>query len=340
MHKPHVTKKNIFFPVHLKQEIYQHMWRIFHKRIFLQNPPCIPLFLLNFHQNTLAWLASKNLEIDKNSRIAIDTEDRNIKYFLQRYLPDKTDLTDVSRDILLMRAVKSQNELRNFSVACRTLDASFNSIYDDIPRLNKFNEESLMKAIRQKIFEQLERFGRDYEDERMYPDQSPYSYSNISSGQYTADIHHKSSPNKTVDFEKEIIFLNLHVCYDGYEAEFERTLMPEKIRSEVQKNIDILDEMNRTAMRNLMPGTEPYTVDEKVREVMYRHGLTNNWKCGGGHGMGLDYYEYPNWGKRIFVVNRGYELRESMVTTIEPRLDFENYGLMNSTLFILTPNGP
>ena len=261
-------------------------------------------------------------------RLAIGVEMDNY-YFsaaayaaLQAGLPNAT-FKDATALVNWQRAVKSPRELDYMRIAGRIVGAMHARIFEVIePGIRK---NDLVAEIYAAGIRGVDGAGGDY------PAFAPM----LPTGKDA------SAPHLTWDDKPmapgAATFFEIGGCYRRYHCPLSRTIYlgtpPQKVRDAEAAQLEGIE----AALEAARPGNTCEMVEAAWRQVIARHGIEKESRC--GYSIGLSYP--PDWGERTMSLRPGDEtvLEENMTFHLIPALWFDDWGLEITESFRVTANG-
>ncbi|MGV8163027.1 MAG: M24 family metallopeptidase [Candidatus Nanoarchaeia archaeon] len=222
---------------------------------------------------------------------------------------NKSKFFDIGKELLDIRAVKEEQEIKNVKIACETCDEIFSLIINNF----KFKTEEELAA-----FIEIEIKKRGLEK----------SFNPIvSSSKNASDIHHNPKGKITKGF----LILDFGCKINNYCSDMTRTIYIGKPSSEEKKIYEDLLNIQNTALALAMPGKKCSEIDLFAREMLgarFSHNL--------GHGVGIEIHETPNLTSTSKDI-----LKENTIITIEPGVYKEGkYGIRIEDTVLVTKKGP
>jgi methionyl aminopeptidase len=138
------------------------------------------------------------------------------------------------------------------------------------------------------------------------------------------EIVHGMPSNRRLE-EGDIIGLDLGVIVDGYYGDSALTVPVGKITDEAQKLLRVTEESLELGIQKACVGNRVGDISATVQEHVEKNGFSIVRDMV-GHGIGRDYHEepqVPNFGQ----AGHGPALKEGMVFTIEPMVNFGGYAM-------------
>lgn len=212
-------------------------------------------------------------------------------------------LANVSKDILSMRFVKSQNEIEKIKEGCRYLDEAYQVIK---PLMREgLTEISICARVQAALFEKTGRMQLVLGD--------------YISGERTIEI---SGPPTNRELERgDTMILDLQTVCDNYWSDNTRTFAVGRPNERQLKVWKVLIEAKKAAESVLKPGSLAGDVYKAARRIIDRAGYGNSFPHHVGHGIGLESQEPP-----FFLPNSTEQLKEGVVCAIEPGIYARSIG--------------
>lgn len=233
---------------------------------------------------------------------------------LQKKAP-KAEFVDVSKDIALLRAVKTPEEIAKI----RRAEALTCEIFNDASACFKvgMSERDMARVIQKMMIERA--------DGESFP-------TIVCIGKNAAECHHE--PDDTVWNGRECVLVDMGAKYDGMCGDLTRNVVAKPSRL-YRKVYSLVLEANRAAIAAAKPGMTGKALDKVARDVIAKGGFG---KCFGhslGHGVGYEVHEAPMASKKGRMV-----LEPGMLVTIEPGIYLEgNLGVRIEDLILITETG-
>lgn len=128
-------------------------------------------------------------------------------------------------------------------------------------------------------------------------------------------------PSDRLITEGDLVTMDFGGLYDGYRSDMTRTIVVGKADSEQHRIYQLVKEAQLAALEVIKAGVQGNQPDRRVREIFTREGLTDKFRHGLGHGVGLQIHENPFMG-----VNCQDVLQAGCVITVEPGLYIPEWG--------------
>ena len=251
------------------------------------------------------------------SRVGLEfTEPHRFVEKLRALLPRQTKLVDISADLLSMRSVKSEEEIRRIKAAQRLNHEIFAAAVRSFRA--GMTERTMARIIKRMMLERGE--GEAFE-------------TIVCVGANAAECHHV--PDDTVWNGREGVLIDMGVKLDGYCSDMTRCIRPKR-RSALYRKVDeCVRRAHDAAIAAAAPGVTAGRLDAIARRIIREGGFGRCFGHSLGHGVGLEIHEEPT-------ARRGSKtiLKPGMFVTIEPGVYLEgNLGLRLEDLILITPSG-
>lgn len=217
-------------------------------------------------------------------------------------VPD-VELVAVGEEVERLRWVKDDDELDML----RRAQAATDQAFDDILEFLAVGQSERQVAL------ELERLlRRDGADGLAF---DPI----VAFGASAAEPHHE--PTNVLLEESDIIKMDFGARWNGYHADFTRTVAFGAPAAELAKIHDVVRQAQQAGIDAVRAGTTGAQVDAAARAVIDDAGYGARFSHGLGHGVGLEIHEGPRLGK-------GFEnvLPAKAVVTVEPGIYVPGLG--------------
>ena len=232
----------------------------------------------------------------------IGYEDNTILHRVYSRLPD-CEKVGVSKDIDLLRMIKTEEELKKMKVAADIADAAFEHILNYI-RVGVTEVE---------IATELEFFMKKN-------GASALSFDTIVAvGERSALPH--AFPDKNQVKRGEVVLMDYGCVYEGYCSDMTRTVAVGSISDKMKEIYDIVLNAQVSAEKAIKAGITGADADKVARDIIEKSGYGNNFNHSLGHGVGLEIHEAPNLSRLSTLT-----LPEHSVVTVEPGIYVEGLG--------------
>ena len=215
-------------------------------------------------------------------------------------------LFDMEPELLKIRAIKSEAEIRvieyAFSIADKGIEAAYNTIEE-----GRTEREIAAEA--------------EYVMRRMGSEGTGVELMVSSGPENTAPILSRTTFRKIR--KNDLISLTFAVRYEGYHGPVSRPVILGKPNDEVKRAVDLAIEAQAEARALLRPGAKGYELDRASRRLINENGLGDHFVYTGVHSVGVVEFEPP------ILTSRSQEvLQENMVFAIDIPLFYNNWGGM------------
>ena len=230
------------------------------------------------------------------------------------------ELVDVGNDLLLLRAVKTPDEIARIKEAVALNDRIWCEVRREIkPGLT---EKDIQRMIRARM--------NDLGDGEAFE-------TIVCAGANAAECHHV--PDGTVWRRGDPLLVDMGVKLGGYCSDMTRCIggVGRRIagRSRYDEIYGLVLSANLAAIAAARPGINGRQLDAAAREVIRRAGYGRKFGHALGHGVGIEIHEQPVASMRSATV-----LKPGMLVTIEPGVYVEGeLGVRIEDLVLITENG-
>ncbi|MDR2425730.1 MAG: aminopeptidase P family protein [Endomicrobium sp.] len=276
----------------------------------------------NIHIYICVPFAQKAAEIIKEHKEnLVLTDSRYIS--TSGYLTLKTDFSkndiriEIKSGILdKLRAVKSENEIKNLKEACRIVSQVCETVK------SKLKPGIMELDVHYKI---LELFAKNKVKESFTPI--------VAAGKNSANPHHASSNYKIK--KNDTIMLDIGCMYNGYCSDLTRTYYLGKINDKFRKIWDTVKQSQSAVLKKIKAGLPLSWADKTARAVIDMAGYKDNFIHMTGHGVGIEIHEMPSLSSDA----EGIFLR-NMAVTIEPGIYLnDDFGVRIEDTVLITDKG-
>ncbi|HIE09203.1 MAG TPA: aminopeptidase P family protein [Armatimonadetes bacterium] len=155
----------------------------------------------------------------------------------------------------------------------------------------------------------------------------------VASGENSALPHAKPSGRRLK--KGDLVIFDLGARVRGYCSDITRTVSVGRASSEARRMYRAVWEAQRRAAERARPGMSEEGLYRVAERALKRWGMSEYFKHGLGHGLGLEIHESPSLAK-----GRKGRLKRGMVITIEPGVYIEGVGGVRiEDDFLLTAKG-
>jgi Xaa-Pro aminopeptidase len=270
-------------------------------------------------RRTAPWLAVgdiRKMSFPSLTRVGLDGRVAAARYLALAARHPKTAFTEISADLLRLRAVKTEGEIAAIREAARLNDAVWAEASASFAP--GMTECDMARVIRRLMIEKGD--GEAFE-------------TIVCIGANAAECHHV--PGDTVWNGREPVLVDLGVKYRGFCSDMTRTLVPKRASALYRRVHALVCEANRLAREAVRPGVSGKDLDACARRFLRSRGFGSAFGHSLGHGVGLEIHEAP------FLSSRSADVLEpGMCVTIEPGVYLEgNLGVRIEDLVLVTENG-
>lgn len=230
-------------------------------------------------------------------------------------------LVDVGKDMLLLRAVKTPDEIVKLSAAAALNDRIWAQARKEIrPGMTEKDIQRIIRAWMNALGD-----GEAFE-------------TIVCAGRNAAECHHV--PDDTVWKRGEPLLVDMGVMLNGYCSDMTRCIKGtagrrKGIPSRYDEIYSLVLSANRAAIAEARPGITGRKLDAVARRIIRKAGYGKFFGHSLGHGVGLDIHEQPVASKRSDTV-----LKPGMAVTIEPGIYIEgDLGVRIEDLVLITKDG-
>jgi len=218
-------------------------------------------------------------------------------------LGDGVELVPTTEVVEKLRETKDDDERAAIRQAQAITDAAFEQILDRFA----------IGVTEQQIARQLETLMLDEGAEGLAFD------SIVAFGENAAEPHHEPG-HRTLE-EGDVIKMDFGARFDGYHADFTRTVAFGSPASELKKIHDIVRESQQAGIDAVRAGVVGKEVDAVSRAVIERAGYGDRFVHSLGHGVGLEIHEGPNFARTV-----DDPIPAGAVMTVEPGIYIPGLG--------------
>lgn len=226
---------------------------------------------------------------------------------LYRALADRfgsENLTDIEPELMELRAIKSEAEIRVIEHAFSIADRGIQAAYDALEE-GRTEREIAAEA--------------EYAMRKMGSEGTGVELMVSSGPQNTAPILSRTTFRKIR--EGDLVSLTFAVRYEGYHGPVSRPVVLGKPSDEVRRAIGLCIRAQEETRALLRPGTAGRELDRASRACINAGGLGGHFVYTGVHSTGVVEFEPP-----ILTSGSGVILRENMVFAVDIPLFFNDWG--------------
>ncbi len=248
----------------------------------------------------------KNIGIE-NDHITLDIKDKIVSIF------DTSIFTDISKDLMVLRMVKSKEEIEIIRNGARIADIGGQEIVNNIREGN--TELEIAIAGRDKMEREIAKTypNAEYMDTWVW----------FQSGINTDGAHNPKTNRKLL--KGDILSLNTFPMISGYYTALERTLFLDHVDDASLKAWEANVEVHKKGLELIKPGVKCSEICKELNELFAELGYLKYRTFGYGHSFGVLSHFYGR--------EAGLELREDIDTVLEENM------VISMEPMILIPEG-
>lgn len=292
------------------------------------------LFLIDFRYFERAKKEIKHLEVnlsvklfsqikefllqEKIDEILIETDFLTVDEFkMYKEHFNVSDSSYLTKHILNMRSIKSEEEIAFIQKAQDMTDKAFNYILDYI-KVGVTEKEIALK---------LEFFMRSLGSEGVAFDFIVVSGKNSS-------LPHGVPTDKKIE-KGDFVTMDFGAVYRGYRSDMTRTVAVGHVSEEQKKVYNTVLLAQNAAFKRIKANVACYEVDKAARDLINNAGYEGCFGHGLGHSVGLEIHEGPACNTRDETL-----LKKDMIMTVEPGIYLEDrFGVRIEDMAVVTENG-
>jgi Xaa-Pro aminopeptidase len=237
-------------------------------------------------------------------RVLVDYTTTTVKEY-NEYLSYGLKVGDYSNELIKMRAVKDETELKSIKRACKIAEEAFWSAIDKV-KLG-MSELQLKEEIEKNILA-LGGEGASFDII-------------VAFGENSAVPHHETGDSKLKN--NSVILVDMGALVNGYMSDITRTVFFGEPDQEFIDRYRAVLYANVIAEQKIVAGVTAKEADAFARDYLKEEGLAEYFTHSLGHGVGYEIHEFPTLSKRC-----EEKLKENMVFTVEPGVYFDGqYGI-------------
>ncbi len=248
----------------------------------------------------------KNIGIE-NDHITLDIKDKIVSIF------DTSIFTDISKDLMVLRMVKSKEEIEIIRNGARIADIGGQEIVNNIREGN--TELEIAIAGRDKMEREIAKTypNAEYMDTWVW----------FQSGINTDGAHNPKTNRKLL--KGDILSLNTFPMISGYYTALERTLFLDHVDDASLKAWEANVEVHKKGLELIKPGVKCSEICKELNDLFAELGYLKYRTFGYGHSFGVLSHFYGR--------EAGLELREDIDTVLEENM------VISMEPMILIPEG-
>ncbi len=293
-------------------------------------------------------IKSNGLKIPKNLGMELDVIPTNLFFSFKEQF-NSSIIIDISKLIKQIRSIKSEYEINIIQKAG-----------DKSDKLARFAEKTIYPGVTEFelagiIESEARRIGHDHII-RMRTWGGEICYGSLMSGKSAAIPGYLQSPNggagvspsvghgpshNKIGINEPILF-DYSFVYKGYVSDQTRIFCIGELPKYLKQAHNTVLELEEKIREKIKPGITGEEIYNYAKNFIKKSGYEDNFMGYGsdkvkfmGHGVGLEVDEYPTIGK-----NQTSILEENMTLALEPKLIFENEGVVGiENTYLLTEQG-
>ncbi len=250
------------------------------------------------------------------SRVGIDLEYINYQAF-QLIKSLNSNVTDLSRHILDMRAIKDELEIELISNALRISEEALSKAVNELnPKVTELTFAGMLEMY-------IRSLGAD-----------DFAFATIVASGINSAYPHAAPTSKELGVGEPVI-IDFGASYRGYSSDITRTLYVGDLPQDIARSIEAVNEALNEAEDAIVPYLKTSEVDSVVRKVLSKYGLHKYFIHSSGHGVGIEVHEPPR-----IALGSDEVLKPGMVVTVEPGIYIPHrYGVRIEDMVLITNSG-
>lgn len=237
---------------------------------------------------------SEYLALEGVKELGVDYTKTTVKEFLD-YEKFGFPIFDCSNDIENIKAIKSDEEIKNIERACCIVEKAYHSV---IKTLKKGITE---RQVKDRLEELMTSFGAE----------GPSFDTIVAFGANSAVPHHETGD--TVLQDNMVVLIDAGCKVNGYCSDITRTAFYGKPSAEFINCYNAVKTANEKAICSITDGTMAKDADAFARGYLCEQGFGEYFTHSLGHGVGQEIHEFPTVSFKSQAT-----LKNGMVFTIEP----------------------
>ena len=243
-------------------------------------------------------------------RLGVDLITLKLLFSLQKSMPD-LEIVDIDDDILEMRAIKTEDEIRVMrkavEVAEKALEVGLRMAQPGV------RECEIVGKIAEAILKE------DSEGLHITPI--------VVSGPHSG-IKYRHNTDRQIRFGN-IVRMDCGAIYNGYVGEFNRTTIAGRPSPKQREIAQAVYEAHTSCMEAIKPGITVHEIDSIARKIIEKRGFGKyQHRHPTGHGLGLSIHEFPNVDMGVDTI-----IKPGMVICIEPGILYFDEPKVGSVVF-------
>ncbi len=228
-----------------------------------------------------------------------------------------TEIVDCAPLMLELCSVKSELEIDKIRYVCELASDGFNALPQAI-HIGQ-SEREILRTMRIDLLQR----GADH---------TPYIVSASGAGGYGDII---MGPSDRVLERGDVMIIDTGTVYDGYFCDFDRNYAFGEVSDSLRRAYDTVYRSTDAGFAAARPGATTTDVWQAMWSVLEAGGALGNDVGRMGHGLGAQLTEWPS-----LTATDNTPLREGMVITLEPGMEFESGKMMvHEENIVITADG-
>ncbi len=232
-------------------------------------------------------------------KIYIDFDTTTVRDF-EKYKGVLPDILDGSKNLQILRSVKSESELDNIRKACEITQKAY---YQTLKIVREGMTEIELKEVLCSLYLEYGAEGEVFD-------------TIVAFGENGAIPHHQTGETR---LKKGMpILIDTGCKVNGYISDYTRTAFFGQPPKKFIDCYNAVKKANELAIEKITDGTKTFVADGYARDYLKEVGLAEYFTHSLGHGVGLEVHEYPTLSPKT-----DDEIRNGTVFTIEPGVYFD-----------------
>ncbi|PJF20790.1 MAG: aminopeptidase P family protein [Phototrophicales bacterium] len=237
------------------------------------------------------------------SSIAVDGQTMRVFEYLALKQGGAKTLIDIGKDLLHLRALKTEDEIQAMREAIQLSQAAL----DDLLQLIKPG------MTERQIADELNRLVKAHGSEG-------FAFEALVQTGPNSGIPHGAVSDRVLQ-ANELLLIDFGGKKHGYPADITRTFCIGEPTDEMRRIYDVVLAANQAAIAAVKPGVPASMIDKAARDVIQNAGYGEYFIHRTGHGLGLEVHEMPQISS-----SNDAPLEIGMVFTIEPGIYLPHLG--------------
>ena len=235
-----------------------------------------------------------------------------IEYFKKaKKMFPKAKFVDISKKLIELREIKTKEEIKSITKACKITDFAFNELLERLEKKKLFTEKEVALFLEKKIQEKG----------------GGLAFPTIAAIGKNAAIPHYNTGHQKI--KRGFLLLDFGASYNNYCSDMSRTIFLGTINKEERERYELLLNSQESAINKAKLGMRFNELDKEARKCLGKY--SSYFIHSLGHGVGVDIHEKPS-----FALESNQEIKANQIFTIEPGIYFPNkFGLRieDTTIF-------